>query len=251
MPHILNVLKTERPDHFREELHISPYTFDCLVSAIIDDPVFSNLSPNEQMPVEDHIAITLYRFGHFGNAAGFDNVSKWSGYSKGTVGLATRRVMIVILRKEFTDKAVSLPTAEENEAAKEWVESHSCKGWHGGWCMVDGMLVPLFDRSFWYGESYFDRKCNYSLNIQVCMLPSFYPRGNLIKPCIQIVSLPNLRIIDHGYGFMGSTHDSTAWEETCTFLEHTEIFDEGKFIWGDSAYPVRITFIVSTDCLIN
>ena len=73
------------------------------------------------------------------------------------------------------DKAVSLLTAEEKKAAKEWVESHSCKGWHGGWCMVDGTLVPLFDWPFWYGESYFDHKCNYSLNIQVCMLPLFYP----------------------------------------------------------------------------
>lgn len=90
------------------------------------------------MPVEDQVAITLYRFGHFGNAAGLDKVAKWSGYSKGTVGLATRRVMTAILRKEFMDKAVSLPTAEEKEAAKEWVESHSCKGWRGGWCMEIG-----------------------------------------------------------------------------------------------------------------
>lgn len=224
MPHVLNVLKTERPDHFRQELRVSPYTFDCLVSAIINDPIFSNRSSNEQMPVEDQVAITLYRFGHFGNAAGLDKVAKWSGYSKGTVGLATRRVMTAILRKEFMDKAVSLPTAEEKEAAKEWVESHSCKGWRGGWCMVDGTLVPLFDRPFWYGESYFDRKCNYSLNIQ-------------------IVSLPNLRIIDYGYGFTGSTHDSTAWEETRIFLEHVEIFDEGEFIWGDSAYPIELWLV--------
>lgn len=73
---------------------------------------------------------------------------------------------------------------------------------------------------------------------------------NIIKPYIQIVSHPNLRIIDYGYGFMGSTHDSTAWEETHIFLEHTEIFDKGEFIWGDSAYLVRtFYFIVSSDHL--
>jgi hypothetical protein len=33
---------------------------------------------------------------------------------------------------------------------------------------VDGMLVPLFERPYWYGESYFDRKSNYSMNVQVC-----------------------------------------------------------------------------------
>lgn len=34
--------------------------------------------------------------------------------------------------------------------------------------MVHGTLVPLAKQLFWYGESYFNCKCNYSLNIQVC-----------------------------------------------------------------------------------
>jgi hypothetical protein len=64
-------------------------------------------------------------------------------------------------------EAVRMPTPSEKERAKAWVEAHSCKGWRNGWCLVDGTLVPLFDRPYWFGESYFDRKCNYSLNIQV------------------------------------------------------------------------------------
>jgi hypothetical protein len=75
--------------------------------------------------------------------------------------------MTAILQREFMDEAVSLPTEEQKEEAKEWVESKSCKAWRDGWCMVDGTLVPLYERPFWFGESYFDRKCNYSLNFQV------------------------------------------------------------------------------------
>ncbi|KAF8161028.1 hypothetical protein B0H34DRAFT_746605 [Crassisporium funariophilum] len=168
LPHILNVLKHKRPDHFCQELRVSPYTFDRLVECLMYDPVFTNVSTHGQMPVEDQVAIALYCFGNFGNAAGLDKVSKWSGYAKGTVHLATKRVMTAILRREFMDKAVSLPTGEEKEAAKMWIEDHSCKGWRDGWCMVYGTPVPLYDRPFWYGESYFDRKSNYSLNIQVC-----------------------------------------------------------------------------------
>src|SRR5271155_755422 len=93
MRHVLDVLKTERPDHFRQELRVTPYTFDAMLKRISHDPVFYNNSPNQQMPVEDQLAITLYRFGHFGNAAGLDKVSKWSSYGKGTVSLATHRVM--------------------------------------------------------------------------------------------------------------------------------------------------------------
>ncbi|KAF8076628.1 hypothetical protein FPV67DRAFT_424863 [Lyophyllum atratum] len=161
-----HVDKHDRPDIFRRELRVSPYTFDRMVNRLLSDSVFSNNSQNEQMPVEDQLAITLYRFGHFGNAAGLDSVARWSGYAKGTVSLATRRVMTAILRKDFMDTAVQPPTQEEKERAKRWVERTSCKAWRDGWCMVDGTLVTLYDRPFWYGESYFDRKCNYSLNIQ-------------------------------------------------------------------------------------
>jgi len=167
LPHVLTVFKTQRPDHFRKELRVYPSTFDRLLEKIKDDPVFTNNSQNDQMPIEEQLAILLYRFGHYGNAASLDSVAKWSGKGKGTVLLATRRVMTALLRPEFMDDAVDFPTEEEKEEAKRWVEDHSCGAWRGGWCMVDGTLVPLHERPFWYGESYFDRKSNYSLNIQV------------------------------------------------------------------------------------
>ncbi|KAF8056603.1 hypothetical protein FPV67DRAFT_643871 [Lyophyllum atratum] len=143
-----HVDKHDRPDIFRRELRVSPYTFDRMVNRLLSDSVFSNNSQNEQMPVEDQLAITLYRFGHFGNAAGLDSVARWSGYAKGTVSLATRRVMTAILRKDFMDTAVQPPTQEEKERAKRWVERTSCKAWRDGWCMVDGTLVTLYDRPF-------------------------------------------------------------------------------------------------------
>lgn len=81
--------------------------------------------------------------------------------------------MTALLRPSFMDGAVRYPTAEEKEEAKQWVEDHSCKAWRGGWCMVDGTLVPLADKPTWFGESYFDCKCCYSLNVQVSYLLTF------------------------------------------------------------------------------
>ncbi|KAG1798341.1 hypothetical protein EV424DRAFT_1352572 [Suillus variegatus] len=69
LPHILEVLKVERPDKFREILRVNPDTFDKIVEKIKDDTVFFNNSNNPQQPVEEQLAITLYRFGHNGNAA--------------------------------------------------------------------------------------------------------------------------------------------------------------------------------------
>jgi len=51
--------------------------------------------------------------------------------------------------------------------AKDWVEKQSCPAWRNGWLMVDGTLVPLFRRPGYFGNVFFDRKSNYSLNVQV------------------------------------------------------------------------------------
>ncbi|KIL54975.1 hypothetical protein M378DRAFT_18370 [Amanita muscaria Koide BX008] len=92
MRHVLLEVKNPRPDKFREELRVSPCTFDMLVAAIENDPIFQNASNTAQMAVEEQLAITLYRFGHDGNAAGLQGVANWAAVGKGTVLLVTRRL---------------------------------------------------------------------------------------------------------------------------------------------------------------
>jgi DDE superfamily endonuclease len=62
--------------------------------------------------------------------------------------------------------------------------------------------------------------------------------GTKIAHVIQIISLPNLWIVDFGYGHMGSVHDSTAWDQMRLAQEHDTILEDGEFVWADSAYPV-------------
>ncbi len=167
LPHVLSYVKDNSLEDFRSVLLVSPSTFDKLVGEIEEDLVFSNNSQNEQIPISHQLAVTLFRFGHSGNAESIKRVADWSGYGKGTVLLITQRVLTALLRRDFLDKAVRPPTAEEEEEAKQWVEDHSCYAWRNGWLFVDGTLIPLYFRPFWYAEAYFDRKSNYSLNIQV------------------------------------------------------------------------------------
>ena len=70
------------------------------------------------------------------------------------------------------DSAIRWPSEDEKEESKWWVEAASCYAWRDGYCMVDGTLVVLFQKPGYYGEAYFDRKSNYSLNLQV-RLPYF------------------------------------------------------------------------------
>ncbi|KAF8809607.1 hypothetical protein BYT27DRAFT_7093775 [Phlegmacium glaucopus] len=141
MHHVLFTLKLACPGQFREELRVTPLTFDVLVTKLQDDVVFGNNSSCPQMPVEEQLAITLFCFGHDGNAASLQGVANWVGIGKGTVLLVTCRVMTAILWREFMDQAVRFPDAEEKEAAKKWVHQHSCKAWRNGWSSWWEMLA--------------------------------------------------------------------------------------------------------------
>ncbi|KAJ7709002.1 hypothetical protein B0H17DRAFT_1155993 [Mycena rosella] len=160
-------LKAGRPDHFRQNLRVSPLTFDALTAALEMDPVFANNSNHPQLPVEQQLPVVLYRFRHNRNTASIQAVANWAGLGKGTVHLITWHVMTAVLCPGFMQTAFQMPTPTEKEKAKQWVQNKSCQAWRDGWCFFDGTLVPLNERPHWYGESYFNRKCNYSLNIQV------------------------------------------------------------------------------------
>ena len=55
----------------------------------------------------------------------------------------------------------------------------------------------------------------------------------------QIISTPDLRIIDYGVGLPGSQHDATAWMETRIPNEHAQLLGHDEWVWGDSAYPLK------------
>ncbi|KDQ61645.1 hypothetical protein JAAARDRAFT_122825 [Jaapia argillacea MUCL 33604] len=186
-------------EHTSSTVCITPFTFDQLLEELTEDPVFSNNSQNAQLSVETQIAITLYCFGHNSNGISLQQTSHWTGVGKGTV--ECRRKQRCGLR------------------------GHSCKAWHGGWCLINRTLISLFDKPYWFGESYFGWKSNYSLSFQ-------------------IVSLPNLQIIDYRFDFTGSAHDSTAWGETQFAQDHEWILEDDEFIWADSAYLIT-TWLVS------
>ncbi|KAF8574649.1 hypothetical protein K439DRAFT_1649732 [Ramaria rubella] len=201
-------------------LHISPRTFNALFSKIEHHPVFQNNSDNQQIPVDHQLAVVLYRFGHFGNAATFQKVGLWAGLGYGMVDKCTRQVMQAVCDENFRKVVMRWPNDNQKEDARNWVESHSCPGWGDGWLMVDGTLVPLFARPGFYGNSWYDCKSNYSLNVQ-------------------LISTPNLHIIDYSVGLPGSQHDATAWKQTRIPLEHETLLGRDGWVWADTAYPLQ------------
>jgi hypothetical protein len=113
-------------------------------TTIKDDSIFHNNSNNPQMPVAEQVAIALYHFGHYGNAASQMKVALWAGVGYGTVSLVTSQVMAAICSEYFRHSALKWTSDGAKETAKAWVESASCPAWRNRWLMVDGSLVPLF-----------------------------------------------------------------------------------------------------------
>jgi hypothetical protein len=97
---------------------VTPACFDDILAAIKDDKAFQNDSYNEQTPINQQLAITLFRFGHFGNAASANTmkVALWTGVGYGTVRLFTNWVMLAVGREQFRRSA--LRWADHSEPSK-------------------------------------------------------------------------------------------------------------------------------------
>lgn len=156
-------------DHHRfvNMLRVSPEVFQAILGLIEDHPVFHNNSNQAQESVEVQLGVTLYRMGRNGNGASLEDIARTAGCSEGAVEKYTERCFRAI--ESFHDTFVCLPTAQEKEREKCWIEDHlGFSGtWREGWVMYDGTIVVLYAKPALNGDAYFTRKSNYGLNVQV------------------------------------------------------------------------------------
>lgn len=156
-------------DHHRfiNMLRVTPLVFSTILQLIEDHPVFINRSNNAQMPVEQQLAVTLYRMGRYGNAASVEEVARVAGCGEGSVENYTNQCFTAI--EGLHDLFVRRLTPVEKEVEKEWMDENlGFKGkWRDGWLMYDGTIVVLFQKPSLNGDAYYTRKGNYGLNVQV------------------------------------------------------------------------------------
>ena len=153
--------------HFESMLRVSPLIFDIILNLIKDHPVFHSNSNIPQTDVKFQLAITLYRLGHYGNAASVGDIARNFGYSEGAVELFTQRCFQAIesLHRHF----VRPLTPAEKEVEKQWIDDKvGFRGlWREGWVMYDRTIIPLHAKPGYNGDAYYTRKSNYGLNVQV------------------------------------------------------------------------------------
>ena len=133
-------------DHHRfiNMLRETPLVFHVILQLIEDHPVFLNHSNNGQTPVEQQLAVTLYRMGRYGNAASVEDVACLAGCAEGSVDNFTDRCFTAI--EDLHDIFVRRLTPAEKEVEKRWMDENlGFRGkWRDGWLMYDGTIVVLF-----------------------------------------------------------------------------------------------------------
>ncbi|CAD6927870.1 unnamed protein product [Tilletia laevis] len=135
------------------------------------------------------------------------------------VDILTRRVVSALF--SFRTQVLCWASEEEKQEARLWVAAQSqCVEFGRGWSMVDGSLIPIAFKpgKKAYHREYFDRKGQYSFNLQAIVLPT------------------SLRIIDFVAGYKGATQDSRAFAASDVVKRPRLYLDEGDFVWTDGGY---------------
>ena len=153
--------------HFQSMLRVSLLIFDIILNLIKDHPIFHSNSNVPQTDIKFQLAITLYRLGHYGNAASVGDIARNFGYSEGAVELFTQRCFQAI--ESLHGHFVRQLTVAEKEVEKQWIDDKvGFQGlWREGWAMYDGTIIPLHAKPGYNGDAYYTRKSNYGLNVQV------------------------------------------------------------------------------------
>ena len=155
------------------------------------------------------------RFGKDGNGVSVGQVSRLLGVSDGSVINFTNRVIVAILNVK--DRFMRWPDSIERERISDYFGR--TKGFYGCVGLLDGTLVVLAQAPHIDPSSYWSRKQNYSINVQV-----FCDHEGIIRDLI--------------IGWPGSVHDARAWA-ACDQAKHpSRYFSDGQYLLGDSAYPL-------------
>ncbi|KAG2046384.1 hypothetical protein BDR06DRAFT_859947, partial [Suillus hirtellus] len=151
---------------FQQKLCVNLEIFDDILDHISNHPIFQNQSNNPQLPVSIQLAIFLNQAGHYGNSISLEDVTQWAGVSVRSIVNCTNHVMIAVLDAHDQFICWEADNSEDADLAHKFAESCTCPEWKGGVLAIDGSTMNLFMKPGYYGETFYDRKSNYSLGCQ-------------------------------------------------------------------------------------
>jgi hypothetical protein len=149
-------------DRFRVFFRMNRESFHALVLLLHDDLIFKNQSRNPQAPIEIQLATALYFLGSAG--ASVVRGAAQLGIGEGTTRLYCDRSISALVRLLPKFVTWPRPATEEFRRMRSRVEEMS--GFPGCIGFLDGTDLVLRNAPSYHGETYFNRKKQYALNIQ-------------------------------------------------------------------------------------
>ena len=99
--------------------------------------------------MDKELLIALRRFS---TGKKIHSLAMWAGIRYGTVDKITQRVFMAIHSSRLKEMYIGWPVDQERKKAQKWAETQACYAWREGWCMVDGMLIPLYSKPRYYWD---------------------------------------------------------------------------------------------------
>ncbi|KAH9104417.1 hypothetical protein AeMF1_019500 [Aphanomyces euteiches] len=144
-------------------------------------------------------------------------IARAKGIGFGTVREYTLRIiscLVFLSRRE-----IQWPNNNERRSLAQYhAESH---GFRDCILATDGTHVVLHRKPSLYGEVYFSRKKEYSMNVMLTVDPSRQIRHVIV-------------------GWPGSVHDSTVWSSSDPYLHPRFYFDPKQYLIGDSGFALSM-----------
>ena len=116
--------------------------------------IFFRSRGGTQVDLQLHLAITLYRLGHYGNACSVDAVADLFGVSVGAVVTSSRRVVKALV--SLAPVHIRWPNAQRREHLSSYAASKF--GYQGCIGATDGTTIPLAYQPALHSWTYYDRK---------------------------------------------------------------------------------------------
>ncbi|KAE8892415.1 hypothetical protein PF002_g14062 [Phytophthora fragariae] len=204
-----------RDDEFKKSLRVTKPMFESVWQLIRGDVRFAQRGTKPQRDVAVQLAIALEWFEACGNGNSNWNHVRHYGVGAGTVTAYVSRVRQALL--QHYGRYVKWPSDIHRAVSSAFHrERYGLPGVIG---MVDGTHVCFDQKPHIDGALHYNRKCRYSLNVQV-------------------VCNEDKRILMIYTGWPGSCADFTVFAKSPVLQQTSKHFKADQFLLGDSGYAV-------------
>ena len=220
----LSALLEQDAATFRLKTRLCQQTFLVLLGLLQSDPVFHNMSHNQQRPVGLQLYCYLVTVGHDGDGQCSRIIAGDIKVGEGTVSLYVHRVIKAMLNVK--SQFIQWPSPEKRK--QDSAQTLQDAGFYS-FGIIDGTHVYFSQAPSVDANNFYTRKKGlYGMNVQLVVDFNWYIIGYIV-------------------GWPGCAQDVTSFESSQWFLNPAVFFAPGESLMADKGYVPRLMLTVPFD----